>query len=269
MVGLFEQNIRENGRQSSKGNQLKWENEGIWYKADYTGYEGLTEYVVSHLLQKSTLAENEYVLYDPVQIQYKNTIYNGAKSRDFLKGDWQIITLERLFKLHYNKSLYKSIFTIADCGNRLHFLIDQVKRLTGLSEFGKYISKLFTIDAFFLNEDRHMHNIAVLMNGAGEFTYCPVFDNGAGLLSDAMMDYPMHGDVYSLMGDVSAKSICSSFEEQLDLAEAAYGRQIRFCFDKKDVDSLLEGAEMYSEDERKRVRLILYQQIKKYEYLFS
>ena len=26
--------------QSSKGNQLKWENAGIWYKADYTGYEG-------------------------------------------------------------------------------------------------------------------------------------------------------------------------------------------------------------------------------------
>ena len=39
----FEQNIRTNDRQSSKGNQLKWENEGIWYKADYTGYEGLVE----------------------------------------------------------------------------------------------------------------------------------------------------------------------------------------------------------------------------------
>lgn len=42
MIELFEQNIRKNDRQSSKGNQLKWENEGIWYKADYTGYEGLT-----------------------------------------------------------------------------------------------------------------------------------------------------------------------------------------------------------------------------------
>ena len=47
MVELFEQNIRTNTRQSSKGNQLKWENEGIWYKADYTGYEGLAEYVLS------------------------------------------------------------------------------------------------------------------------------------------------------------------------------------------------------------------------------
>lgn len=41
MIELFGQNIRTNRRQSSKGNQLKWENDGIWYKADYTGYEGL------------------------------------------------------------------------------------------------------------------------------------------------------------------------------------------------------------------------------------
>ena len=45
----FEQNIRTNDRQSSKGNQLKWKSEGIWYKADYTGYEGLVEYMISHL----------------------------------------------------------------------------------------------------------------------------------------------------------------------------------------------------------------------------
>ena len=60
MIELFEQNIRTNDRQSSKGNQLKWENKGIWYKADYTGYEGLAEYMISHLLKKSTLTENEY-----------------------------------------------------------------------------------------------------------------------------------------------------------------------------------------------------------------
>ena len=44
MIELFEQNIRTNDRQSSKGNQLKWKNDGKWYKADYTGYEGLAEY---------------------------------------------------------------------------------------------------------------------------------------------------------------------------------------------------------------------------------
>lgn len=105
MVELFKQNIRTNTRQSSKGNQLKWENESIWYKADYTGYEGLAEYVISHLLKYTNLNEDEYVLYEPEQIKYKRQIYNGVRSRAFIDGDWQIITLERLFKNVYNESL--------------------------------------------------------------------------------------------------------------------------------------------------------------------
>jgi len=88
MVELFEQNIRTNDRQSSKGNQLKWENDGIWYKADYTGYEGLSEYMISHLLNKSTLDEDEYVLYDLEEIKYRTTIYTGVKSMNFLREDW-------------------------------------------------------------------------------------------------------------------------------------------------------------------------------------
>lgn len=105
MVELFKQNIRTNIRQSSKGNQLKWENEGTWYKADYTGYEGLAEYVISHLLKYTNLNEDEYVLYEPEQIKYKRQIYNGVRSRTFIDGDWQIITLERLFKNVYNERL--------------------------------------------------------------------------------------------------------------------------------------------------------------------
>ena len=105
MVKLFEQNIKKNERQSSKGNQLKWQKDNIWYKADYTGYEGLAEYVISHLLQYSTLKENECVLYDLEEIKYKSNIYKGVKSKSFIKDDWQIITLERLFKMVYNESL--------------------------------------------------------------------------------------------------------------------------------------------------------------------
>ena len=45
----------------------------------------------------------------------------------------------------------------------------QVERITGLKDFGIYLNKLLTIDALFVNEDRHMHNIAVLMNQKGDF----------------------------------------------------------------------------------------------------
>ena len=56
MIELFEQDILLNDRQSSKGNQLKWQSQnGIWYKADYTGYEGLVEYLVSCLLGETNM----------------------------------------------------------------------------------------------------------------------------------------------------------------------------------------------------------------------
>lgn len=62
------------------------------------------------------------------------------------------------------------------------------------------------MDAFFLNEDRHFHNIAVLMNSKGEFDYCPIFDNGACLLSDTNMDYPLNTSVYEMIKESHSKS---------------------------------------------------------------
>lgn len=269
MIELFEQNIRTNDRQSSKGNQLKWENEGIWYKADYTGYEGLAEYMISHLLKKSTLTENEFVCYNLEKIKYGTVIYNGVKSKNFLSEDWQIITLERLFRNFFGESLYKSLYRIPEHKERLQFLVQQVERMTGLRNFGIYINKLLTIDAFFLNEDRHTHNIAVLMNGKGDYAYCPIFDNGAGLLSDTTMDYPLSGDVYALMDSVQSKTICGKFDEQLDISEALYKTNLKFQFTKKDVTELLADAENYSDEIRNRVEMIIFAQMRKYTYLFS
>lgn len=268
MVELFEQNIRTNTRQSSKGNQLKWENESIWYKADYTGYEGLAEYVISHLLKYTNLNEDEYVLYEPEQIKYKRQIYNGVRSRAFIDEDWQIITLERLFKNVYNESLTSVLWHMSDVKERLEFLVNAIKNITGLNNCGEYICRLFTIDAFFLNEDRHMHNIAVLMNGKGEYKYCPVFDNGAGLLSDTTMDYPMEQDIYQMISEVKSKSVSQNFDEQLDVAENLYGQNLQFLFTKKNVRDIVNNADMYPPEERKRVELIIYSQMNKYKYLF-
>lgn len=270
MIELFEQDQRTTNRQSSKGNQLKWENDGIWYKADYTGYEGLAEYLISHLLQKSSLKPEEFVLYDYEQIKYKNVIYNGVKSRNFLRGEWQIITLERLFQNCCQQSLYESVWHIhTSVADRFSFLAAQVERMTGLQDFGIYLNKLFTIDAMFVNEDRHMHNIAVLMNQEGEYAYCPMFDHGAGLLSDTMMDYPPGIDIYDGLHEVRAKTISSSFDEQLDVSEEACGTNLKFSFVKKDVENLLENLSGYSREEKIRVRDILFEQMRRYSYLFT
>ena len=269
MIELFEQDIKTYDRQSSKGNQLKWENSGIWYKADFTGYEGLAEYMISHLLKKSTLLDDEYVVYDLEQIKYKNNIYNGVESKDFLKEGWQIITLERLYKYYYGESISKAVFDIADYEDRLTFLVNQTERITGLKNFGEYLGKLFTIDAFFLNEDRHMHNIAVLMSDTGQFAICPIFDNGASLLADTTMDYPLGEELHGLIKNVKSKTICTDFDEQLDIVEKKYKINLKFSFCKKDVSDLLDKVNEYPQEVKDRVKEIIFIQMRKYNYLFS
>lgn len=276
MIELFEQNIKTNDRQSSKGNQLKWKKDNVWYKADYTGYEGLSEYVISNLLKLTNLKQNEFVLYEPIEIKYKNQIFRGVKSNNFLNDDWQIITLERLFKNEIGQSLNYLIWSIEDPKERLKFIVDNVQKITGLKDFGKYMNILLTVDALFLNEDRHTHNIAVLMNKKGEYDYCPIFDNGAGLLADTTMDYPLSdnlAELYKMIDSVKAKTFAFSFDEQLEASKILYGQNLKTNFTKKDVDKILGLEEnnevsIYPLEIRKRIRTIIYEQMRKYSYLF-
>ena len=91
MVQLFEQDIKTNERQSSKGNQLKWCRNNVWYKADYMGYEGLVEYVVSRLLEKSSLKQEEYVLYKTEEIIIREENIWDEKVKIFCLRDGNLL----------------------------------------------------------------------------------------------------------------------------------------------------------------------------------
>ena len=267
MIIVRDQDKKDQNRQSSKGNQLKFEREGIWYKADYTGYEGLSEYVVSHLLSHSTLRENAFVLYEPEQIRYRETVFNGCKSRDFTEG-WQLITLERLFMQRYGKGLNSSIHSIADHALRLKTMAECVESMTGISGFGVYLAKMLTVDTLFLNEDRHTHNIAVMTNDRREYRLCPIFDNGASLLADTTIDYPLGTDCLVLMRKAQPQTFCRDFEEQVDIAEQLYGETIHFSFGYHEVKSIVDRAEIYSEEIRRRVIDLIMSRRNTYRYLF-
>ncbi len=268
MVIMGEKNVRLFSVQSSKGNQLKWERDGIWYKADYMGYEGLAEYIVSELLHYSNLGGKDYILYDTEEISYKANVYHGCKSYDFLPDGWQLITLERLFHTLYGQSLYQSVYQISGIEERAIFLTEQVEQMTGLKNFGTYLARLLTVDAVFLNEDRHMHNIAVLCDESGCYHYCPIFDNGSALLSDVTMDYPMGKDILELIPEAESKTLSSDFDEQLEAVERLYGQSMRFFYNEKNIIELLENEKYYSKEIKNRVKDILLQQRRKYSYLF-
>ena len=269
MIELFERDKTEINRKSSKGNQLKWERDNTWYKADYTGYEGLSEYVISHLLKKSTLDDSEYVIYEQEQIQYGSQIYQGVSSRNFLRSGEQLITLERLFVNTFGIGLSNILYKIEDHEERLKTLVSKVQDITGLDDFGSYMGKLITIDTHFLNEDRHTHNIAVIMQRDGSYRLCPIFDQGAGLLADTTMDYPLSDDIFELMDKAEAKTFCRDFDEQLEIAEKLYGRTVSFCFTRKDAEDILSDTSGYEKVIKDRVRDVIFEQMRKYTYLFG
>lgn len=163
----------------------------------------------------------------------------------------------------------KSIYTIKNTKERLQFLTEQTIRITGLKDFGKYISILVTIDAIFLNEDRHTHNIAVLLDSAGEYHYCPIFDNGAALLSDIKMDYPLNVEPEKLIKQVKSKTFCPDFDEQLDIAEELYGKNIHFRFSENNLQQILTEEAYYPQDIKERISCIILSQRRKYRYLFE
>ena len=252
---------------SSKGNQLKWRDGDDWYKADYLGYEALAEYVVSDLLKKSNANANA-VAYELVPIRYENKTFVGCRSKNFLQPQQELITLQRLYQTYRNASLSETLAG-QDVEDKIKHVVDFVEETTGLKGFGSYLTALLEIDALFLNEDRHMNNIAVLFNrDSGTYTYCPIFDNGAALFSDTTMSFLLQQDAYQCLQTIEAKPFSRSFEEQVDAAELMYGTQFAFWFDANDVERLVaQASAFYENDVLERVEQTIREQMRRYAYL--
>lgn len=54
----------------------------------------------------------------------------------------------------------------------------------------------------------------------------------------------------------------------LDAVEKLYGYHLKFSFTKSDVRKLIDSAGIYSDEEKRRVETIIFQQMRKYQYLF-
>ena len=104
-------------------------------------------------------------------------------SADFLKEGQSIITLAHLLKREVGESMKQQLGKLPSDKARIRYIAEQTAEITGLHDFPQYLTLLFEIDSLILNDDRHLNNIAVLEQG-GAYDYCPIFDNGAGLLSN-------------------------------------------------------------------------------------
>ena len=105
---------------------------------------------------------------------------------------------------------------------RIQYLVDKTREYTGLLDFDKYVTLLFEIDSLFLNDDRHLNNIAVLEKN-GKYDYCPIFDNGAALLSN-VRTLPMDIEPKGLMKNLLARPFNMTFNRELKTTQALYGK---------------------------------------------
>lgn len=268
---------------SSKGNQMKWKQDGYWYKADQFGYESLAEVVTSRLLKKSNVTDA--TMYHPILLSYKGKHYRGCFSENFRGPEELLVPLERLFRNHTTIGLSKHIAQMANVKDRIQYVEEVVHNITGIEEFGEYMTKILEMDAFFLNEDRHTNNISILYNkDTDTYRLCPFYDMGLSLFSDTRIDFPLEKDYFACKEKITAKPFSRDFDEQLDAANELYGCHLKFDFsanriadvvDELRAEYLLSENEIangrvdgYCAQEFQRVEDTLRYQASKYKYMF-
>lgn len=252
---------------TSKGDQPKWQLNGKWYKADHMGYEALAEVLVSELLGRSNVTS--FVAYEPVWIEYGGKTFPGCVSKNFRAKDEMLVPFERLHRAYQGQGLAAALGKISAPQEKIRYTVEFIEETTGLTGVGKYLTLMLELDSFFLNEDRHTNNLAVIRNEkTKEFRLCPIFDHGLALLSD-LNDYPVDQDIYGCISRVRAKPFDTDFDAQVEAAESLYGAQLRFSFVRHDIPPILDTVrELYSSAVIARVEQILYEQIRKYPVYF-
>ena len=248
---------------TSKGDQPKWQLDGKWYKADHMGYEALAEVLISQLLKQSNVPD--FVEYKPVLIQYQGKEIPGCVSKNFRRKDEMLVPFERLHRAYKGQGLAAALGGINEPLERIRYTVDFIEQTTGLTGVGEYLTFLLELDSFFLNEDRHTNNLAVIRNEkTKEFRLCPIFDNGLALLSD-LNDYPLDKDVYDCIRRVRAKPFDMDFDVQVEATEELYGSQLKFSFARHDISKMLDAVrELYSSTVIARVEQTVYEQMRKY-----
>ena len=212
----------------------------------------MSETLISKLLEKSNIEQDTpftFVRYEMEKICAHGRERTGCSSQNFSEG-YSIITVNHLLSRHLGSPLKNKLENLTSDKKRIEYLAEKTKEVTGLEHFPQYLTLLFEIDAMFLNDDRHLNNIAVLEKD-GKYDYCPIFDNGAGLLSDIQMS-PMDIEPKGLIRSLTARPFGTTFNRQKNMAESLYGKQLVMPkFAKKEILEELEPLlEYYPERDR-------------------
>lgn len=263
MIDLTGLKVIRSQNSSSKGNQFKWFKDGIWYKADYLGYEGLAEVVASDILQYSNF--DRYCKYQPEKIKINDEVYSGCKSEDFLHKGETLLTLEKLGLLYKNSSLGMFLAGHAMFDDKIRITMDFIRSLN-ISGADRYLTALIEFDALILNEDRHTNNICCIRRQDG-LHIGPVFDNGCSFLSNTGM-HSMKKEPEYLINETEARPFSKSFSIQKKYMEAETGVVFKTAYDMTKLRNVLDKcADYYPDSMLSRVEKVVEIQLQKYPEL--
>lgn len=226
-------------KSSSDGSQTKYYMNNNWYKLDYYGGEGESEYLSSMLLSCTNLKENEYVNYDRLII---NDV-SGCVSPDFRQNsDEEFVTLYRLYQNVHGRDL-AAVTSKMDYDDAIAYVINFVRNQTGL-DITTYLANTFWLDRIILNTDRHFNNYGIIMYGDG-YRVAPIFDNGKSLFTG--LDIDMNS---TAINDVVRKNYSKSFSPNYDLN---YQHLKEFCTIDLNIGRIIELLSKQENTKQKRV----------------
>ena len=105
--------------------------------------------------------------------------------------------------------------------------------------FQNTLSRLLELDALFLNQDRHLNNIALLHTDFG-CKPCPIFDCGASFLLDFNL-YRPDIETRAFLSKAQCLPFKSSFTRTVHTAQSLYGKQLEVDFARSDIEPLLDA----------------------------
>lgn len=183
---------------SISGEQDKEIVDNYFIKYNKRGYEGFAEAFISQFLYFTDLDFVDY-----------HVIPNGCKCKLYRDLACQFATLDKVlreFNMYYIEDYEKMTPS-----ERFDFCVSVVKDMLGIDCTG-YIGRLCFLDAITVNTDRHLGNFE-FYNSNGVWTSAPVFDNGAGLLSE----FPITMSIDKGLKLCGCKPFSTDFKEQVQM----------------------------------------------------
>ena len=229
---------------TSLGNQEKWfdTEKNLWYKVDSGHFEALAEAMASEVLRRFTNASDlpgisvAYYWVDMANVHGLPQVL--SVSENFKTDNESLITVNTILKNSLGRNYIQEFNRRSSLRDRIVFLVDSVETATGFSDFGAYFTTLMELDALFLNQDRHLNNIALLQTTSG-YQPCPIFDCGASFLLDFNL-YRPDIETKAFLSKAQCLPFKSSFTRTVHTAQSLYGKQLRVDFAKSDIEPILD-----------------------------